>query len=76
MTVQSVDVKTTPDLGPAAALACRECGHRVPLAAEFACTECFGPLEVAYSFGAVTRQSIQAGPQSIWRYRQMDCGPA
>lgn len=71
MTVQSVDVGTTPDLGPAAALACRECGHRVPLAAEFACIECFGPLEVAYSFGTVTRQSIQAGPQSIWRYRQL-----
>jgi threonine synthase len=71
MTVQSVDVRTTPDLGPAAALACRECGHRVPLAAEFACAECFGPLEVAYSFGTVTRASIQAGPQSIWRYRQM-----
>jgi threonine synthase len=71
MTVQSVDVQITPDLGPAAALVCRECGHRVPLAAEFACTECFGPLEVAYSFGTVTRESIQAGPRSIWRYRQL-----
>jgi threonine synthase len=71
MTVQSVDVQIAPDLGPAAALVCRECGHRVPLAAEFACTECFGPLEVAYAFGNVTRESIKAGPQSIWRYRQL-----
>src|SRR5215470_6946345 len=71
MTLRSVDVQITPNLGPAAALACRECGHRVPLAAEFACAECFGPLEVAYTFGTVTRESIQAGPQSIWRYHQL-----
>ncbi|MCG8917045.1 threonine synthase [Actinokineospora sp. PR83] len=57
------------DLGPARALSCRECGHRIPLAAEFACAECFGPLEVSYDFGNITRESIEAGPQSIWRYR-------
>ncbi|MGQ0838060.1 threonine synthase [Actinokineospora sp.] len=57
------------DLGPARALSCRECGHQIPLAAEFACAECFGPLEVAYDFGAVTRAGIEAGPHSIWRYR-------
>ena len=43
----------------------------MPLAAEFACTECFGPLEVAYSFGDVTHASIEAGPPSIWRYRDL-----
>jgi threonine synthase len=59
----------TLDLGPARALSCRECGHQVPLAAEFACAECFGPLEVAYDFGKVTRAEIEAGPKSIWRYR-------
>jgi threonine synthase len=59
------------DLGPARALSCRECGHEVPLAAEFACPQCFGPLEVAYDFGTVTRESIEAGPKSIWRYRQL-----
>ncbi|WP_035286040.1 threonine synthase [Actinokineospora spheciospongiae] len=57
------------DLGPARALSCRECGHRIPLAAEFACAECFGPLEVSYDFGDITRESIEAGPRSIWRYR-------
>jgi threonine synthase len=59
------------NLGPARALSCRECGHEVPLAAEFACPQCFGPLEVAYDFGPVTRESIEAGPKSIWRYREL-----
>jgi len=30
--------------------------------------ECFGPLEVSYEFGNVTREQIEAGPASIWRY--------
>ncbi|WHT20852.1 threonine synthase [Crossiella sp. CA-258035] len=59
------------DLGPARSLVCRECGHQVPLAAEFACAECFGPLEVGYDFGTVRREDIEAGPQSIWRYRNL-----
>jgi threonine synthase len=62
---------TTLDLGPARALSCRECGHQVPLAAEFACGECFGPLEVAYEFGPISRASIESGPKSIWRYRDL-----
>ncbi|MBN9110313.1 MAG: threonine synthase [Pseudonocardia sp.] len=64
------------DLGSARALSCRECGHETPLAAEFACPQCFGPLEVAYDFPAVTRESIEAGPQSIWRYRDLLPVPA
>jgi threonine synthase len=62
---------TSLDLGPARALSCRECGHQTPLAAEFACTQCFGPLEIAYDFGDITRESIEAGPTSIWRYQQL-----
>ena len=58
-----LSTSTSFDLGPARALSCRECGHETPLAAEFACTECFGPLEVAYDFGDVTRASIEAGPE-------------
>jgi len=56
---------------PAAALACRNCGARYPLAAQHACFECFGPLEVGYhedQLALVTRQHIEAGPHSIWRY--------
>jgi threonine synthase len=41
------------------------------LAAEFACTECFGPLEVGYDFGVITRSDIASGPPSIWRYRRL-----
>jgi threonine synthase len=77
----TADVRTTAtsrtlDLGPARALRCRECGHEVALAAEFACPECFGPLEVAYDFGAVTRAGIEAGPENIWRYRDLLPVPA
>jgi threonine synthase len=43
----------------------------VPLAAEFACVECFGPLEVAYDFPSVRREDIERGPKSIWRYRNL-----
>ena len=72
----SVDAPRSLDLGPARALSCRECGHQVPLAAEFACAQCFGPLEVAYDFGTVTRADIEAGPRSIWRYRRLLPVPA
>ncbi|AHH95006.1 threonine synthase [Kutzneria viridogrisea] len=66
---RSASGTSTLDLGPARALSCRECGHQIPLAAEFACSECFGPLEVAYDFGRIRREDIEAGPKSIWRYR-------
>ena len=74
--VADLAASTSFDLGPARALSCRECGHQVPLAAEFACPQCFGPLEVAYDFDGVTRESIEAGPKSIWRYRQLLPVPA
>ncbi|MGH3511825.1 MAG: threonine synthase, partial [Pseudonocardiaceae bacterium] len=67
---------TALDLGLARQLVCRECGAGTPLAAEFACAECFGPLEVAYNFGRITRSDIESGPPSIWRYRKMLPVPA
>ncbi|MEV5571094.1 threonine synthase [Spirillospora sp. NPDC052269] len=57
------------DLGPATALTCRECGHTRDLGPHYACEECFGPLEISYDFGDVTRASIEAGPRNIWRYK-------
>jgi threonine synthase len=60
---------TRSSFGPAVALACRECGTRTSLGAHYACLECFGPLEVVYDLRRVTRESIAAGPQSIWRYK-------
>jgi threonine synthase len=57
--------------GHARALSCRECGHEVALGPHYACPECFGPLEVAYDFPAVTREEIAAGPRNIWRYQAL-----
>jgi threonine synthase len=62
--------------GNAVALSCRECGHRVDLGPHYACPECFGPLEVAYDFPAVTRADIEAGPRNIWRYKALLPVPA
>ncbi len=53
-------------------LTCRECGATYPLAPQAACDECFGPLEVVYSYeeiaAQISRGEIAAGPRSIWRY--------
>ncbi len=55
------------------ALRCRECGAEYEPKAIHVCEFCFGPLEVAYDYEAlqrqVSRESIQAGPNSIWRYK-------
>ncbi|RFS81009.1 threonine synthase [Actinomadura spongiicola] len=59
------------DLGNATALVCRECGSSRDLGPYYACEECFGPLEIAYDFGGVTRADIEAGPHNIWRYRAL-----
>ena len=67
-TTPSVAAATTPDFGPATGLTCRECGASYALGAAYACIECFGPLEVSYDFTGVTRERIEAGPTSIWRY--------
>ncbi|MCP9914950.1 threonine synthase [Cyanobium sp. ATX 6F1] len=55
-------------------LRCKECGHPYAATARHVCEDvCFGPLEVVYDYDAirarVSRASIEAGPVSIWRYR-------
>ncbi|GAB2969343.1 threonine synthase [Nocardioides montaniterrae] len=57
--------------GNATALSCRECGHEIELGPHYACPECFGPLEIAYDFPAITREEIEAGPRNIWRYQAL-----
>ncbi len=56
-------------------LRCRECTRPYPAEALHACEWCFGPLEVVYDYdairAAVTRESIAAGPLSIWRYADL-----
>lgn len=77
MAVQTVSssIHSQVSLGPAVALSCRECGERIPLGPHFACTACFGPLEIAYELptGDVEqlRSRIEAGPNNIWRYASL-----
>jgi threonine synthase len=57
------------------ALKCKECGREYALEPHTVCDECWGPLEVAYDYdamrGIVTRERIEAGPHSLWRYRDL-----
>jgi threonine synthase len=59
---------TQLSLGNATGLSCRECGSRYELGPLYACAECFGPLEVCYEFPRLTRNDIESGPLSMWRY--------
>jgi len=54
-------------------LVCRECRRGVPQSPVHVCEHCFGPLDYDYhAIGAVlTRHRIEAGPPSIWRYRDL-----
>jgi len=76
MTSVITDVSVSASFGNASALTCRECGSRFDLGARHACSDCFGPLEVSYDYPAVTRQQIEAGPPSIWRYASLLPVPA
>lgn len=66
--------QTTLNTSTVKALKCKECGHEYDLGAKHVCEDvCFGPLEVVYDYDAirqrVSRATIEAGPNSIWRYR-------
>src|SRR5712692_2526418 len=56
-------------------LRCRECGRTRPLEPAFVCEYCFGPLEVIYDYAnlrtSMSRESIAAGPSTIWRYADL-----
>jgi threonine synthase len=62
--------------GNATHLICRACGQESPLGPFYACLECFGPLEVGYAYPTITREQLQAGPPSIWRYAPLLPVPA
>ena len=57
------------------ALRCRECKREYPLDPIYVCDFCFGPLEVAYDYDAmreaVSHDSIERGPLSVWRYADL-----
>ena len=56
-------------------LKCRECGQTYDVQPVHVCDMCFGPLEVVYDYDGLrrtlTRERIEAGPQSLWRYRDL-----
>ena len=57
---------------PATALRCRNCETEHALEAIGICSRCWGPLDPIYDRDELarlaTRESIAAGPPSIWRY--------
>jgi threonine synthase len=57
---------------PATALRCRVCETEYELEARSACDRCFGPLDPVYDWDELrrnaTREAIEAGPTSLWRY--------
>ncbi len=57
--------------GNAVHLVCRECRATQELGPSYACSECFGPLEIRYDFPEVTRAQIEGGPKNIWRYQAL-----
>jgi threonine synthase len=56
----------------ATALRCRNCETEHALEAVGICSQCWGPLDPVYDRGelarTVSREAIEAGPPSLWRY--------
>lgn len=56
-------------------LKCRNCEEKYEVQPISICEECFGPLEVEYDTEAikekVSRESIEKGPKSLWRYKEL-----
>lgn len=62
-------------MGYVKGLKCKECGRDYDKLPIHVCEYCFGPLEVDYDYErikqVVSRKSIQAGPHSMWRYKDL-----
>jgi threonine synthase len=57
---------------PASSLRCRACGTTHTADTLGPCTSCFGPLDPVYDWEQPpTRESIESGPPSIWRYADL-----
>ena len=60
---------------PALNLRCRVCETEYPLDGIGVCKECFGPLDPVYDRDeqrrVVSRERIESGPRSIWRYADL-----
>jgi len=62
-------------MGHVNGLKCKECGEKYDKLPIHVCELCFGPLEVDYNYEkikeVVTKDSIEKGPSSIWRYKDL-----
>ncbi|MEK9629108.1 MAG: threonine synthase [Nitrospinota bacterium] len=62
-------------MGHVKGLICKECRKEFPKEPIHVCEFCFGPLECNYDYEAikkvVTKESIQAGPPTMWRYKDL-----
>src|SRR5436309_14268730 len=60
---------------PVTHLSCRKCGTDQPLDGIGTCPRCFGPLDPIYDFDelrrTLTRERIERGPASLWRYEAL-----
>lgn len=71
------DPSPRPEVGRPriAGLRCRGCGQMQPIAPDYVCGACFGPLEVAYDYAVaaatLSREAIAARPAGIWRYLEL-----
>jgi threonine synthase len=56
-------------------LVCKECGRQYAAARQFACEECFGPLEVAYDYASISKATspgaIASRRPNLWRYIEL-----
>jgi threonine synthase len=56
-------------------LRCHLCGATYPAGASWVCSECLGPLEVAYDYAAIrraiSRTVVESRPRSLWRYLEL-----
>ncbi len=52
-------------------LRCRECGKGYETAFRYVCDECFGPLDVAYDFPRLSRDTFAGREQTYWRYFEL-----
>jgi threonine synthase len=75
VTTETLTRPTTADATRITGMACRNCGAARPLALEYVCPACFGPLEVTYDLDAAartfTRQAIAGRPAGVWRYLEL-----
>jgi len=62
-------------MGFVTGLVCKECGHSYSAERQYVCTDCFGPLEVAYDYSAIgrstSREQVAQRPRNLWRYKEL-----